>query len=161
LQAGRVDTPARFDDERHKVRLVAVRLRLLAVVERCRLAWDCVSALADAAETPPVKHEVTWSAVVVVAVAVAVNVTVVGARGTAAILPPLSRSLCVHMHPSNIRPPSSLVDVLALRRGGQGSRYVLAETLCAAAADVAAWLVCGSLSRISRRWVCHTYILAS
>ncbi len=32
VQAGRVDTPARFDDERHEVRLVAVRLRLLAVV---------------------------------------------------------------------------------------------------------------------------------
>jgi hypothetical protein len=49
LQAGRVDTPARFDDERHEVRLVAVRLRLLAVVKGCRLAWDCVSALADEA----------------------------------------------------------------------------------------------------------------
>jgi hypothetical protein len=32
LQAGRVDTPALFDDERHEVRLVAVRLRLLAFV---------------------------------------------------------------------------------------------------------------------------------
>ncbi len=34
-QAGRVDMPARFYDERHEVRLVAVhvRLRLLAVVE--------------------------------------------------------------------------------------------------------------------------------
>jgi hypothetical protein len=29
VQAGRGDTPARFDDERHKGRLVAVRLRLL------------------------------------------------------------------------------------------------------------------------------------
>ena len=38
---------------------------------------------------------------------------VVGARGTAASLPPLSRSLRVRAHPSNIRPPSSLVDVLA------------------------------------------------
>ncbi len=52
--------------------------------------------------------------VVVVAVAVAVNVTGVGAQGTAAAsLPPLSRSLRVHTHPNNIRPPSSLVDVLA------------------------------------------------
>ena len=55
--------------------------------------------------------------VVVVGVAVAVvaaaNVTVVGARGTAPSLPPLSRSLRVRAHPSNIRPPSSLVDVLA------------------------------------------------
>ncbi len=33
LRAGRVDTPTRFDDERHEVRLVAVRLRLLAVME--------------------------------------------------------------------------------------------------------------------------------
>ncbi len=41
LQAGGVDTPARFDDERHEVRLVAVRLRLLAVVDRCCLARDC------------------------------------------------------------------------------------------------------------------------
>ncbi len=49
LQAGRVDTRARFDDERHEVRPVAVRLRLLAVLEGCRLAWDCVSALADEA----------------------------------------------------------------------------------------------------------------
>jgi hypothetical protein len=31
LQAGRVDTPTRFDDERHEVRLVAVRLHLFAV----------------------------------------------------------------------------------------------------------------------------------
>ncbi len=37
VQAGRVDTPARFDNERHEVRLVAERLRLLAVVEGCRL----------------------------------------------------------------------------------------------------------------------------
>ena len=51
--------------------------------------------------------------VVVVAVAVATNVTVAGARGTAASLPPLSRSLRVRAHASNIRPPSSLVDVLA------------------------------------------------
>ncbi len=49
MQAGRIDTPARFDDERHEVRLVAVRLRLLAVVERCHLALHCVSALADEA----------------------------------------------------------------------------------------------------------------
>ncbi len=49
VQAGRVDTPARFDAERHEVRLVAVRLRLLVVVDRRRLAWDCVSALADEA----------------------------------------------------------------------------------------------------------------
>jgi hypothetical protein len=34
---------------RHEVRLVAVRLRLLAVVNRCRLAWDFVSAVADEA----------------------------------------------------------------------------------------------------------------
>jgi hypothetical protein len=34
-EAGRVDTPARFDDEGHRVRLVAVRLHLLAVVD-CR-----------------------------------------------------------------------------------------------------------------------------
>jgi hypothetical protein len=48
--------------------------------------------------------------VVAVAVAAAANVTVVGARGTAASLPPLSRSLRVRTHPSNI---PSLVDVLA------------------------------------------------
>jgi hypothetical protein len=51
--------------------------------------------------------------VVAVAVAAATNVTVAGARGTAASLPPLSRSLRVRAHASNIRPPSSLVDVLA------------------------------------------------
>ncbi len=45
LQTGRVDTPARFDDERHEVRLCATS----SVVERCRLAWGCVSALADEA----------------------------------------------------------------------------------------------------------------
>ncbi len=49
LQAGRVNTPTRFDDERHEVRLVAVRLRLLVFVKGCRLAWDCVGALADEA----------------------------------------------------------------------------------------------------------------
>ena len=32
--------PTRFDDERHEVRLVAVRLRLLVFVEGCRLAWE-------------------------------------------------------------------------------------------------------------------------
>ncbi len=44
LQAGRVDTPTRLDDERHEVRLVAVRIRILVFVERCRLAWDYVGA---------------------------------------------------------------------------------------------------------------------
>ncbi len=45
LQAGRVDTPTRFDDERHEVRLVAVRLRLLVFVEDCRLARDCARGI--------------------------------------------------------------------------------------------------------------------
>ncbi len=40
------EVPTRFDDERHEVRLVALRLRLLAVID---LACDCVSALADEA----------------------------------------------------------------------------------------------------------------
>jgi hypothetical protein len=50
MQAGRVNlAPARFDDERHDVRLVAVRVCLLAVEDRYCLARDCVGALADEA----------------------------------------------------------------------------------------------------------------
>jgi hypothetical protein len=80
--------------------------------------------------------------VVVVAVAVAVNVTGAGARGTAAAasLPPLSRSLRVRTHPSNIRPPSSLVDVLA---------SIHDNTLQTAAHAFLRWNTCQELGDLS------------
>jgi hypothetical protein len=53
VQAGRVATPARFDDERHEVRLVAVRLRLLAFIDRCHLACDCVAFADEPGEMTP------------------------------------------------------------------------------------------------------------
>jgi hypothetical protein len=42
-------TPTCFDDEWHEVRLVAVGLALLVVVDSCCLARDCVDVLADEA----------------------------------------------------------------------------------------------------------------
>ena len=66
---------------------------------------------------------------------------VVGARGTAPSLPPLSRSLRVRAHPNNIRPPSSLVDVLA---------SIHDNTLQTAAHALLRWNTCEELGDLSK-----------